>query len=140
MRKILLLIIISFSFLSADGKTYYFMSFHLYTNEKDKYEDEGSISSPSIVEINEDDSSVILRLYNDNVETKGWYSFSFIIIDKIYLDNNIIVYIIHNNIGEKSYLYLSPNHVKGLFIDINNFYFNNLHVSCWMQKPIKITD
>lgn len=116
------------------------MSFHLYTNEKDKYDEEGVVSSPSIVDINENYNSVVLRLYNNIEETKGWFSFNFTIINKLFLDNDIIIYVILNNIEEKGYLYLSPRHKDGLFIDINSFYLNNQHLCCWMQEPIKISD
>lgn len=140
MRKFLLIIILMFISLFSDGRTYYFMSFHLYTNEDDKYEENGAIPSPSIVEINEGNNEAVLRIYIKNGDNKGWLSFTFTIIEKLFLDNDIIVYIIQNNIEEKGYIYLSPMHKNGLFIDINSFYINNLHLCCWMQEPIKISN
>ena len=140
MRKSLLIIILMFISLFSDGRTYYFMSFHLYTNENDKYEEKGVVYSPSIVEINEENNEAVLRLYINNEDNKGWLSFNFTIIKKLFLDNDIIVYIIQNNIEEKGYIYLSPMHKNGLFIDINNFFINNQHLCCWMQEPIKISN
>ena len=137
-KKYLLLLVLLLMSINSDGRTYYFMSYHLYTNENNKHDDSGAMPVPAIVEIMEETKQIILRLFDEGKETKGWYSFSFDIIEKMDLDNSIIVYIVTNNVTDKGYLYLSPRNKDGLYIDINYFYYNNAHICCWMQKPYKI--
>ena len=140
MNKYISLIILLFCFQCAYGRTYYFMSYHIYTNEDNKYDEKGFCEVPSIVEIDENEERVILRLYTKRENDKGWYSFEFSISEKeMILKNDITIYLITNNIGEKGYLYISPYREGGLFIDINAFRFKNVNISCWMQNPQKVT-
>lgn len=139
-KKYLLLLVLLLLSLNSGGRTYYFMSYHLYTNENNKYDDNGAMQVPAIVEIVEKERQIVLRLFDEGKETKGWYSFNFNIVEKMELDNGIIVYIVTNNVTDKGYLYLSPRRKDGLYIDINYLYFNNNRICCWMQKPYKITN
>ena len=102
-KKYLLLLVLLLMSLNSDGRTYYFMSYHLYTNENNKYDDSGAMPVPAIVEIMEETKQIILRLFDEGKETKGWYSFCFDIIEKMDLDNSIIVYIVTNNVTDKGY-------------------------------------
>ena len=139
-KKYLLLLLLLLLSLNSGGRTYYFMSYHLYTNENNKYDDNGAMQVPAIVEIGEKGRQIVLRLFDEGKETKGWYSFNFNIVEKMELDNSIIVYVVTNNVSDKGYLYLSPRHKDGLYIDINYLYFNNNRICCWMQQPYKITN
>ncbi len=141
MKRLLLFILLLFLQQHViSGKTYVFMSYHLYTNENNKFESSGYMKVPSIVEINEDKQKVVLKLFSKGGKDNGWFSFDFTIDEISCLDNNIIIYFLNNNVGNKAYLYLSPNRQGGLYIDINNFRFDDNDICCWMQKPYKISN
>ena len=116
------------------------MSYHLYTSENNRFESSGDMKVPSIVEINEDKQKVLLKLFSKGGKDNGWFSFDFTIDEVLCLDNNIIIYFLNNNVGNKACLYLSPNRQGGLYIDINNFRFDDNDICCWMQKPYKISN
>ena len=95
---------------------------------------------PSIIEINESKKKIVLKLFNKGTQSDGWFTFNFTIGEKLYLEDDIIAYLVTNNVGNGGYVYLSPNHKGGLFIDINNFYYDGIYVRCWMQSPYKVSN
>lgn len=109
-----------------------FSSYHLYTCEEDKYDEDGYQPVSAKVTIDEENKKASLKLY-DSGENK-WYPFSFRIEEKMMLQEGVVTYTVYNNVNKTGYIYVSTNRANGLFIDINNFYLDGNAICCWMQE------
>ena len=109
-----------------------FSSYHLYSSEEDKYDEDGFQPVSANVTINEETNMASLKLYDNG--NKQWYTFPFRIEEKINMQEGIVVYTVINNVNQVSYIYVSTNRLNGLFIDINHFSFDGTRICCWMQE------
>lgn len=109
-----------------------FSSYNLYTNEKDKYDASGHQEVDATVIIDDKANKACLKLYDSG--TKKWYTFNFKIYDRMVLQEGVILFLVYNNVNQEGFIYISTNRPKGLFVDINNFFFNGENICCWMQQ------
>lgn len=109
-----------------------FTSYHLYTCEEDKYDANGYQPVNAKVTIDEGNNKATMYLY-DSGENK-WFTFNFILVEKLHLQEGVITYKVYNNVNKIGYLYISTNRPGGIFIDINNFAFGGNEYCCWMQE------
>lgn len=109
-----------------------FSSYHLYTCEEDKFDASGYQPVSARVIIDEEHKKASLKLY-DSGESR-WYTFNFRINERLHMQDGVITYIVYNNANQKAYIYVSTDRPGGLFIDINNFVYDNDAICCWMQE------
>jgi hypothetical protein len=115
------------------GQNYEFKSYHLYSNDEDKYSPTNVQNADAKVCINEVNQEIELSLYIPN-EGK-WKNFSMVINYKIDLGVKSkfgTLYMCANNIGQSCGVCVC-NTKEGLFIDLHNFMMGETPLSCWVK-------
>jgi len=115
------------------GQNYDFKSYHLYTNDENKYSPTNALDADAKVCIDETDQEIELSLYNSNEEK--WKSFSLKIdyfVDLGFKTKIGRLYMCSNN-AEQPCGVCVCNTEEGLFIDLHNFIMGETPLSCWVK-------
>ena len=120
--------------IAANAEKLKFQSYHVYTNDNDKYLQANEKLSKSIVSINEKKHEVKLSLFNS--ETKKWIPFVMKITYKVDLGIKTKIgtlYMCTNNNGSNCSVYVSKTKEE-VFVDVHNIIEDGNVISCWMNS------
>lgn len=119
--------------LSVNAYEYIFSSYHIYTNDDDRYLTTNVQNDSSKVCINEENQEIELSLYNR--EAKKWMSFALKVNNKVDIGFKTKIgtlYMCTNN-ANKTCGVCIVNTNEGTFIDLHDFLVSDRSISCWVK-------
>ena len=119
---------------SVNAQDYCFSSYHIYTNDDDKYITTNIQNDSSKVCIDIVNQEIELSLYNK--EAKKWMTFALKVNSKI--DIGIkpkigTLYLCTNNAGQTCGVCI-VNSDDGILIDLHDFFISDKAISCWVKS------
>ena len=119
---------------SMNAQVYNYLSYHIYTNDDDKYLTTNVHNDSSKVIIDKVNQKIELSLYNP--EVKKWMPFSLKVNYKIDLGFKSKIgtlYMCTNNANQTCGVCII-NTKEGFFIDFHDFYVGEKNISCWVKS------
>lgn len=119
------------------GQNYDFKSYHLYTNDEDRYSSANTLNADAKVCIDETNQEIELSLYIPN--EKKWKAFSMKINYHVDLGLTTIVgklYMCSNN-AEQPCCVCVCNTDEGLLVDLHCFFMGEKSLNCWVNAEKK---
>ena len=139
MKKQILKVCIAFAVMclckvSVNAQDYNFSSYHLYTNDDDRYLTTNVQNDSCKICIDETNREIELSLYNS--EAEKWMTFAITISYKMDLGFTAkvgTVYICTNNANQTCGVCI-VNTNDGTFIDLHDFFGGEQSLSCWVKS------
>lgn len=119
---------------SVNAQDYCFSSYHIYTNDDDKYLTTNVQNDSTKVLINEASQEIELSLYNR--EANKWIGFALKVNYKIDLGIKTKIgtlYMCTNNANQTCGVCIVKTN-EGTFVDFHNFYAGEKSLSCWAKS------
>lgn len=126
--------VMCFCHVSVNAQVYNFSSYHIYTNDDDKYLTTNVQNDSSKVFINEENREIKLSLYNS--EAKKWMTFVMNVNYKLdigFKKKIGVLYMCTNN-ANKTCGVCIMNTNEGVFIDLHDFFVSDRSISCWAKE------
>ena len=134
LNRIIAFVVVCLCVISVNAQEYCFSSYHIYTNDDDKYLTQNEQNDSSKVCIDEANHEIEFSLYNQ--ETKKWMSFALKVNSKIDLGFKAKIgtlYICTNNADQTCGVCVCHTE-DGVFIDLHDFFVSDRPLSCWVKS------